>query len=395
MVEADLIALFSRWLDGRATPEDEALLRDRFEALSAEDQDELLHQDWEHFIPATNPYFTEAQLEFMLANIFNRQDQARPGKIHPLVRRPWWRVAAAAAVTGLLLLSGYYIYKYNSRKEAAKTEIKALAQDVLPGGNKATLTLGNGSTIVLDSAGIGTIAQQGSATVRKSGSGRLAYNVIPQTPAEMMYNTVTTPRGGQYQLTLSDGTRVWLNAASSIRFPVLFQGKERSVEVTGEVYFEVAHNDKQPFKVKAGEQIVEDIGTAFNINAYPDEGAIRTTLIEGSVKVSEGKDATVLKPGEQTIAGLQQFRVQHSVDIDQVMAWKNGLFSFDHADLQTVMRQLARWYDVDVRYEGQIPAKAFNGKIGRTLTLSQALDVLTMTSRVHYTIAGKQLTIRP
>ncbi len=314
-------------------------------------------------------------------------------------RRGWW---AAAAVFILLAGGGWFWFRSAHTETIAKNQSQIPKYDVLPGGNKAVLTLSGGRQIILDSAANGAMAQQGNATIQKLSNGQLAYQRIDEKPATVVYNTLTTPRGGQYQLILSDGTKVWLNSASSIIYPVTFTGNTREIEITGEAYFEVAHNDKHPFRVKVGNETIEDIGTAFNINAYKDEEVIKTTLLEGSVRVtlstvagSSDRQQEIIKPGEQAqVSSTGQIGIVSDIDVDQVVAWKNGLFAFTDADLPVVMRQLARWYDIDVVYEGNISKREFNGKIGKSLTLDQVLKVLTKT-RVHYSIEGKKLTIRP
>jgi transmembrane sensor len=287
---------------------------------------------------------------------------------------------------------------------------------VAPGGNRAVLTLAGGQKIILDSAAAGILAEQGNTHVQKLGDGKLAYEAGDgaggrggggtKGAAAPLYNTLTTPRGGQYQLTLPDGTKVWLNAASSITYPIAFTGNSRSVEMTGEAYFEVTHDKKHPFTVKAGGQTIEDIGTHFNVNAYADEPAQVTTLLEGAVSVS----GHLLRPGEKatvigaagsgatatgtTGAGAVDIQVTQG-DPDQAVAWKNGLFNFTDAGLQTVMRQLSRWYNVDVTYKGNIPPRQFTGMIGRSLTLNQVLEGLALEN-VHYQIEeGNRLIITP
>jgi ferric-dicitrate binding protein FerR (iron transport regulator) len=205
-----------------------------------------------------------------------------------------------------------------------------------------------------------------------------------------LYNTVTTDRGRQWQLTLPDGTKVWLNAASSIHYPLSFTGKEREVEITGEAYFEVVHNSKQPFKVKVAGQVINDIGTSFNVNAYPDEPSLQTTLVDGVIMVN----GTKLKPGQQAALINNQIIVS-SANIEQALAWKNGAFSFDNADIYTMMRQLSRWYNVEVIYEGKPDSTPFKGEIGRSLTLAQVLKVLE-SLHVHFRIEeDKRIVILP
>ncbi len=314
-------------------------------------------------------------------------------RMHPVLdtaaiyKIPFWRryqwVAAAAVL--LLIGSGTYfiISRTNEKSTIASVHYKG---DVQPGHNGAILHLSNGNTVVLDSAQDGTVATQGSMQAVKV-NGALKY--IGKT-AELIYNTVSTDRGRQWQLTLPDGTKVWLNAASSIHYPLSFTGNEREVEITGEAYFEVVHNSKQPFKVKVAGQVIEDIGTAFNVNSYSDEPTRKTTLIEGAVSVN----GTELKPGQQASLINNQIRVS-AANVEQALAWKNGAFSFDNADIYTVMRQLSRWYNVEVVYEGEPDTTPFKGEIGRSLTLAQVLKVLE-SLHVHFRIEeDKRIVILP
>lgn len=330
-----------------------------------------------------------------------------------LLLKRWVAVAAVF----LLVLAGVWLLM--TREKRAEPGGVVVKQDVIPGGNKAILTLGNGTQIILDTIKSGTIAHQGAATILKLDNGRLAYQPINEKPGSVVYNTLSTPRGGQYQLTLPDGSRVWLNAASSITYPTAFTGRERTVKITGEAYVEVVHGVNQPFRVEAGGQLIDVLGTAFNVNAYDDEPAVKTTLVEGKVKVSRGALTRVLAPGQQVQSrggqpaqnggvqpaqngGVQptqgkggELEIVAGVDVDQVLAWKNGAFSFRGADLPTVMRQLARWYDIEVEYTGAVPAGTFDGEIGRGLTLNQVLQGLSQT-RINYTIVNAhKIVIRP
>jgi transmembrane sensor len=325
----------------------------------------------------------------------------RPSRVRRLVRR----VMATAAV--VLLLVGLFRLWRTYRSESA---VQPPVVVVAPGGNRAVLTLAGGQKIILDSAASGVLAEQGNTHVQKLGDGQLAYEAGKKggnTPTAPLYNTLTTPRGGQYQLTLPDGTKVWLNAASSLTYPTAFTGGNRTVEMTGEAYFEVAHDKKRPFMVKAGGQTIQDIGTHFNVNAYMDEPAQVTTLLEGAVSVGghplrPGEKATVTGvtaagktgTGAKTATGAGDIVISQG-DPDEAIAWKNGLFHFTDAGLQTVMRQLSRWYNVDVTYEGNIPPRQFTGMIGRSLTLNQVLTGLAK-ERVHYQIEeDNKLIITP
>jgi transmembrane sensor len=262
--------------------------------------------------------------------------------------------------------------------------------------------LANGSQVILNGAKNGAIAKQGNTTINKTEDGTVVYNKTSSnkgsSSAGLEYNELSTPRGGQYHLTLSDGTNVWLNAASSIKYPTAFKGNIRQVEITGEAYFEVVHNSSKPFRVMANGQIVQVLGTHFNINAYRDEPSIKTTLIQGAVKVSKGTISAILKPGQQsalTDAGNSStIRVSDHVNTDQVLAWTNGRFSFNNADIKTGMREIGRWYDVDIVYEGNVPNIVFIGEIYRNVNLSKVLEILRY-SKVNFRIEGKKIIVTP
>ena len=312
---------------------------------------------------------------------------------------PWrnvWRIAAASLIIFIAGTAAYFALRTTEHKTITKALQPQLRNDVAPGTNKAILTLSDGSTIILDDEKNGQVAQQGATQIDKLANGQLIYNIIDGKPAEVVFNTLTTPRGGQFKLTLPDGSEVWLNAASSIRYPSEFIGNERKVEISGEAYFEIAHDAAKPFKVSVNGMEVKVIGTHFNINAYRDEIAVKTTLLEGSISLTKGDAVTTtLNPGQQAqLENSGHIQVLNNVDIDQVVAWKNGYFSFNRADLQTVMRQLARWYDVDVIYEGKIPERQFGGKIHRNSNASEALKVLEEMN-VHFRIEEKKIFVRP
>jgi len=271
--------------------------------------------------------------------------------------------------------------------------------DIEPGSNKAILTLANGKKIILNNAANGFLAQQGGTQIINT-AGQLIYNAVqPASGVDTAYNTITTPRGGQYVVILPDSSKVYLDAASSLHFPAAFAGKLRTVMLTGEAYFEVAHNKEKPFHVITKGQIVEVLGTHFNINAYDDEKAIKTTLLQGSVRVSAGADIALLTPGEQSqLGGLanndKSISIVKNANTEEAVAWKNGLFQFENADLKTIMRQFARWYNVDVEYNGAINERLFSGEIHRNLTLQQALELLNYAN-VNFNISGRKIIITP
>lgn len=312
-------------------------------------------------------------------------------RVRPMVFR-WW--AAAAAVL-LLLGSAYFIVSRDKKDVQGPSAGIVKTKDALPGKSGAILTLSDGSKMVLDSLGNGVITTQANAPVALK-DGKLIYGkAAGNDPGMVLYNTMSTPRGRQFQMVLPDGSKVWLNAASSITYPVAFSGKERLVKITGEAYFEIAANASMPFRVQLADgEKVEVLGTSFNVNAYEDERSFRTTLVDGKVRVSLGNAAEVLAPGEQAYAGPGDpvVKVLQDVDIAGVIAWKNNYFSFTDADLSTVMRQLSRWYNVDVVFAGPVPPGRFNGKIGRSLNLTQVLKLLT-AARVNYTIEQNKITI--
>jgi ferric-dicitrate binding protein FerR (iron transport regulator) len=338
----------------------------------------------------------EAGWQKVITAISAEGEEPYAGFIIPARRRIWRHYVVAASVVALF---GLGVWSYTKYFSVAKTNtLSVLASDfkndVKPGGTKAVLTLSDGSTVVLDSTGSGTVAQQGSAKIVRLDKGRLAYKTVNENSGEITYNTLTTPAAGQFSVTLPDGSKVWLNNASSLRYPVAFTGKTREVELKGEAYFEIARNAAQPFKVKVGAMLVDVLGTTFNIAAYGDESHIRTTLLTGGVRVSEGAANTLLKPGEQVrVSPEGKFSAPQEVDADGVIAWKNGLFHFERADIHTVMRMLARWYDVEVQYEGPATSRLFGGDIERKLNLSEVLEIL-QKNQVHFTIEGKKITVR-
>jgi transmembrane sensor len=315
------------------------------------------------------------------------------GKLVPIYKRTWFRVAA----TVVILAGAFAIYnltgKTNHKEDIVKT-YQVTEQD--PGSNKAVLTLADGSTINLESAANGMVSQQGQTKIVKHANGQLAYEPSNQKGSEVFFNSVTTPRGGQYCVTLSDGSKVYLNAASSLRFPAGFDGKERKVELNGEAYFEVTKNAAMPFKViTSGKGEVEVLGTHFNVNAYPDEPTINTTLFEGSVKLTAlaNQGSQILTPGEQ--AKLQrngQISINKNADTEQAMAWKKGVFNFNNSDLEMLFRQLSRWYDVDVKFQGPIQSREFNGEMQRDLKLTQVLKLLEKNN-VFCKLEGKTVVV--
>lgn len=353
---------------------------------------------------------TDASTETIAFRNMIEQRQAE----YPVIALPAKRRArfwAAAAVGLIIVLSGIGIYKYNGTVSPQVVQQEQPTNeriDAAPGRNTATLVLADGTVVSLDSTGNGEITKQGNTAIVKTEDGNILYKTEGEKPSETLYNTMSTPRGGQYRLVLPDGTKVWLNAASSIRYPASFPTNERRVTVTGEVYFEVAaiYNPAEkgtliPFTVQKDNMQVEVKGTHFNINAYDDEADVKVTLLEGRVNVStvgavstEKHEATLM-PGDQARFGKTGgIAVADDVDLDEVMAWKNGLFNFSNADIQMIMRQIGRWYDLDVSYEGMIPEREFSGKITRNTQLSNVLKILEQ-SNIHFRMEQNRIVVTP
>lgn len=305
-------------------------------------------------------------------------------------RNRW--LLAAACLAALAIGGGAYLYQHQRQPVVIAKQVKPIQ----PGSNKAMLVLADGSTLPLDSAHLGEIAQQGDARIHNNGEG-ITYQANGKA-AGIVYNAIVTPRGGQYQLGLPDGSRVWLNAASSIRFPTAFAGKERRVEISGEAYFQVAPNAAQPFivAVKGNEAMeVQVLGTSFNIMAYADEAAITTTLESGAVQLSRGGAKAMLQPGQAgTLAGNASFSVGPA-DMEQALAWKDGKFRFRNTSIQTIMRQIARWYDVEVTYSGDLSDVRLTGVISRRADADDLLHILSATQRVSFETDHHQIKVKP
>jgi len=318
--------------------------------------------------------------------------------IYPIRRRLGIYTAAAASLLGIIIIGYFWLRPRSASSEARPVSVPVAARDVAPGGDKATLTLANGSTIVLENAANGSLTRQGSAQVVKDKSS-LSYTVAAsgqkQAPAAaVVYNTLTTPRAGQFQLVLPDGTKVWLNNASSLRYPTSFSGATREVQLTGEAYFEVAKNSTQPFLAKVPNATIHVLGTSFNIMAYADEPAIKTTLLTGKVSINSATRQSILSPGEQGVLDDDGIiTIAKNIDTDEVIAWQRGFFNFTGASLNDVLRQLARWYDVEVVYATASPPKyTFDGEIGRNLSLTTILKHLERKD-VHFQLEGKRLIV--
>ncbi|THU39859.1 DUF4974 domain-containing protein [Niastella caeni] len=411
MSQPSFTELFQKYITQTCTP---AEVDQLFEMLENEENElagkELLKAHFQDGLEPTG--YTDDALRQRLENRFQLIEQQIADQ-QPRTKRVSlaWRWAAAAAV--LILVAGGIWYWTGQEKKPAVVSIPQPQNEVVPGSNKAVLTLADGKTIALDSTAVGMLSQQGNATVNQQ-DGQLIYELssASNVPSrEVIYNTLTTPRGGQYQLTLPEGTQVWLNSASSIRFPAAFNDdSDRVVYITGEVYLEVKpryrkkKKERTPFIVlvqsPAGTLAeVNVLGTHFNINAYEDEPFMSATLLEGKVSINRPGIASpaFLLPGQQAQLNPQAklVHVINNADVKQIMAWKNGLFRFDGTDLRTVMRQLERWYDVEISFEKGAPvSEPFKGVMQRSLQLSQVLKGMAAMG-IHVKKEGKHLIVLP
>jgi len=333
--------------------------------------------------------------------IFNEiKRHSKPSNSSEIYKKRWWPAMAAAVLMFTVAAFLWQLLLHNHDvKQSVQLVESVKAKDIAPGSDQAMLTLSNGKKVNLNNLGNGTTIKQGSITITKQGNGVLSYAIAAQLEnrniATPQMNTITTPRGGQYHVVLPDGTSVWLNSASSLKFPTAFLGKERSVELTGEAYFEVAKNKKMPFMVKFKDQEVKVLGTHFNISAYNDESESRTTLIEGSIAISRNNIKETLKPGQQAVSlqdDHQGFKIQQA-KIEEAMAWKNGLFIFQNANIKDIMKQAARWYDVEVNYIGNLEDKQYGGRMSRYKNISELLKNLELTGTIHFKIEGRRVTV--
>lgn len=410
--------LLKQYLANTCSKEEMAELFSLMEDLTSNEA--LLHpfQEYWNLSKEKGPSDNRQWDELFLAMMHQTRDMAPLPKPN-ITRGPrqLFRLPLVAAAV-ILLLAGVLFWRmfYNtdtrhrSKPSRGSYTLIRYRNDVMPGGNKALLTLANGTTVILDSMKNGVLCLQGGTKVVKKANGELIYEVAAgnNVPGgdSISYNTISTPRGGQYQVVLPDGSKVWLNANSSLRFPTRFAGNTRQVELSGEAYFEVIKNVSNPLRVMIIPQLghkggaaahqLEVLGTSFNVMAYDEEKEVRTTLLEGALRITDagGKDGNILKPGQQaeTKEGSRDVHIVSDVDVEASIAWKKGYFNFDKADIHTVMRQLSRWYDIQVSYSGNGEDKVFWGGMQRDLPLSDVFRILEK-SGVEFTIDGKKVVV--
>ena len=370
--------LAGKWVQGTLSPAERKELEDWYKT----------GQDLPVQLPAGFAA-SEAVLEQQMLQAI-REKAGLSAPVIPVQKR-WETIRWAAAAVFLLMSVGAVYFMTHRKQTVEKPSVAAIPKDIEPGHMGAVLHLSNGRTITLDSAQDGTLALQGTIKVVKE-NGALKYEGKAD---ELLYNDITTGRGRQWQLTLPDGTKVYLNASSSIHYPLQFTGPVREVTITGEAYFEVVHNSRQPFRVKVGNQLIEDLGTAFNVNAYKEESVTKTTLVQGLIRVSKGDVSLMVLPGQAVQNGETSglFLEKHA-NVQQALAWKNGFFDFNGLDTRAIMRQVARWYGIEVRYEGPPSDALFEGRMQRNLRMSQALTGLDRCG-IRCRLEGNTLIVQP
>jgi transmembrane sensor len=381
ITKQEFLILYQKYMNGQCTPAEKALLD------SYRDEMALQTDGWED---------DTASEQEVRNGIWQKLSESRNVIELKPQRSYTYHWLSAAAVILIVLFGGIFFINRNKPKPQQTPQLTKVKR-IVPGGNKAYLTLANGTRIILDDAKKGQIATQAGIQVSKTGNGMVVYhfsktvtaaNTIPEI------NTITTPRGGQYKVELEDGTKVWLNAASSIKFPQAFTGTNREVELSGEAYFEVAKNKAKPFIVKANGTQVQVFGTHFNVNAYSDNSNVTTTLVEGSVRMSNAASAVMLVPGQQGTTQSGAAIKVGKADTEESLAWVNGFFVFHDESIINVMKQVVRWYDVDVQYNDEdVKLNEFGGTISKYKNITELLNNMQLTGTIHYKIEGRRVIL--
>lgn len=381
MTREEFNKLYLKYDSGECTRQEQKLLETYKDGFLQQDKE----WDATHLgDPETIKDAIQSQLKISIENQFKRQK----------ISRNWY---SAAAVILVLIASGLYFNKKTVEPVAVNSISPRFKNDVMPGNNKAVLILGDGSQIDLDNAKDGLLASESNIDIEKVGLGQLKYKTGNQPVQAVKYNTLRTPMGGQYSLVLPDGSKVWLNSGSSLRFPTAFSGSDRIVELEGEAYFEITPNKQKTFRVRTNNSMeVKVLGTHFNVMAYENEKSISTTLIEGSVQVQTSSGKVRIDPGQAALLNKGNGNVNiSSADTEQAIAWKNGYFIFSNENIESIMRKVSRWYDVDIIYQGNLNNKDFVGTISRNKNISELLKMLELTGAVHFTIEGRRITVMP
>lgn len=379
MTREEYILLYEKYLSGKSSHEEQKSLESYLDELAPD-------EEWDPVRMGDQETVKQSILNELSTSI---------QKSHRIIRLRKWSVAAT--ITIILFTAGLYMFSNKDPELAIKPKPSHFKNDILPGNNKAVLTLDDGSSINLDDAKIGILARQSNTNIKKVIGGQLEYRVTAGSEASTIkYNTLITPLGGQYSIVLPDGSKVWLNAGSSLRFPTSFGVSERRVELKGEAYFEIAKNESIPFKVIANDMEVLVTGTHFNVMAYDNENNINTTLLEGSVHLVKGTEKAYLVPGQEAVLNKSTGTMTVSpADLEQAIAWKNGYFIFSNENIESIMRKVSRWYNVDVSYQGNLSNKDFVGTIPRNKNVSELLKMLELTGAVHFSIEGRRIIVMP
>ncbi|WP_316825954.1 FecR family protein [Pedobacter miscanthi] len=386
MNKEEFVALYEKFLDGKCTAEEIDTLQSHHDEEIPFTGDDLL----------SDPSDTDRLYHILKDKIRNSiPDQ------QAFVLRGRFKLLKIAAVILVIISAAisFMVLQKPAADRKAVHVVKNKGSKIIPGGNKAYLTTADGSVITLDGLKNGRISLQNGIEVNKINDGLIRYNkaaVVANNGDAVDYHTITIPRGGQYQLVLSDGTKVWMNSASTLKYPVSFAKNERIVRLTGEAYFEVAKDKAKPFKVSVDDLDVKVLGTHFNVMAYKDENAIRTTLLEGSVQLSTGNRQVMLKPGQQGMLSYGATSIDvRGVDAEEAVAWKEGYFVFDNEDIHTIMKRIARWYDVEVVFPQNFKRANFGGTVSRFKDVAQVLKSLELTGSVHFQIKERRIIVMP
>lgn len=391
MEKATFLKLLDKYLAGKASHEEEQQLLNFYGSFGEENTDS-----------------NHADLSALEEKMYNRLEDSIVGDT-PVRTSVVYKLMKYSVAAAILIVSAFAVYFYTGEQDVVEQHYADLniKNDILPGNNKAILTLADGSRISLDDAANGFVASQGNTSITKTKDGQIVYQKNgPQAKASvarLTANTIQTPKGGRYTISLPDGTKVWLNSASTLVYPTTFTGNERNVKLIGEAYFEVASNKKSPFRVESNNQVVEVLGTHFNINSYQDEAFIKTTLLEGSVRVilnssnnkASSTNTGLLKPGEQSLTNSTQSNIKiQSTDTEKAVAWKNGYFKFKNTPIKEIMREIERWYDVELVYEGKISDDEFTGFVSNEVKISSVLKILEQSGGIKFTVKGRKLKIK-
>lgn len=379
MTREEYLVLFEKYLSGNASDEEEEELLQYKDGLNINDFHNTEEIDDQQAIQK---------------RIFNKIEDTRHKPVKKLIPKLWW---AAAAVL-LIVSAGLFVLNSHKSDQPPNNIAAHALKPIVPGGNKAILTLANGAVINLNAASNGVIARSGDVAITKEKNGQLVYAAeADQSDKDdkISYNTISIPRGGQYQLILPDGTNVWLNSASSLKYPVKFKGMERHVELTGEAYFEVAKNKNMPFTINANNVNIKVLGTHFNVMAYADEPSVKTTLLEGSVMLNARNGQALLIPGQQADVTNSNGKVDlNYVNTDDAVSWKNGYFTFRNESVVSIMKKVSRWYDVDVEYRDDLSHVLFGGTISRAKDIQELLSKIELTNSVHFKIEGRRVIVK-